>query len=73
MSQHLKPCPFCGYPPVLAMVHDDLGHERGWQVSCEDAHCSVVAVTLGLGLDKDRATEAWNKRYDVAAAAGGQG
>lgn len=58
-SPALKPCPFCGRPPVAeSWYYSELG---GWQVACVNPSCAVKPRTAVR--DVYRAAERdWNSR-----------
>lgn len=56
-TEELKPCPFCGLPPV---VHE---FEDGWTVECYPQNkCPVEPVLQEHYHRKENAIKAWNKR-----------
>ena len=58
MQPELKPCPFCGEPPVLTggVCYSYC------QISCENAECYITCTTLRSS--ETDAVEAWNHRAE---------
>ena len=52
----LKPCPFCGHPPVLRPIKND----GRWIADCNTVTC--IRPTTGLRRNKSEAIAAWNTR-----------
>lgn len=49
----LKPCPFCGYAPIIEDI-------AGWEIRCSNDDCSVIMVLLKP--DRLPLVAAWNRR-----------
>lgn len=52
----LKPCPFCGHPPVLRPIKND----GRWIADCNTVTC--IRPTTGLRRNKSEAIAAWDPR-----------
>jgi Lar family restriction alleviation protein len=52
----LKPCPFCGHPPV----HRQIQNDGRWLIDCNTVNC--VRPTTGKRRREAEAIEAWNAR-----------
>lgn len=59
----LKPCPFCGEPPIISE------REEGYFIECGNTHCLVRPDTYQLDAMKAEAVEAWNTRPTTNAEA----
>lgn len=60
MPNELKPCPFCGGKARAKIL---MGGKRGKTI-VHFVICSVCRNRTAVYLDKDEATEAWNRRSD---------
>lgn len=52
----LKPCPFCGHPPV----HRQIKNDGRWTTDCNTVTC--IRPTTGICQTEVGATSAWNTR-----------
>jgi hypothetical protein len=65
MVGELKPCPFCGHPPVFRQIPND----GRWTVDCHTVTC--VRPSTGILRSREKVLAAWNTRTPSALIAAG--
>jgi hypothetical protein len=68
-TEELKPCPFCGYEPLVSSYeyHLPSGAVYGtqWKVECMDDNCPAQPVVDWHYFTREEAVDAWNRRADA--------
>jgi len=60
MTTELKPCPFCGIPPLFNTATGGIS-----SVHCINVRCKLVVTVSKLGPDsKEKVYELWNARAE---------
>lgn len=65
MAETLKPCPFCGNPPVERRIVEMYPADADWPAGEYDAHYTIACDDCGIDMGdeyRDEVVANWNRR-----------